>query len=439
MVIKNQKKKILIISRTPWRDDNSFGSSFSNIFGNIDEIEIANIYCSSGVPNTNVAIRFFQISEKMILKNLFNKKNTTGKVANLYSHSDISSLENSENKEQKVFRFFQKNRFQIFMWFREIIWLFGRWKSKELNKFIDEYSPDLIFLPIYISPYMNKIGLHIKKKSGKKMVGYISDDNYTLKQFSLNPFFWLDRLVSRRFVKKAVDACEILYVISSIQKKDYDICFKKDCKVLYKGGNFNAFPTERYRANKPIKLLFTGNIGAGRYKTLALIGEALDKINTNEIKAFLEIYSLTSLTRVMKSKLLIYKSLVFKGGISQEVVKKKQDEADILVHVESFDLKERLLVRQSFSTKIVDYLQASRCIFAVGNKGTASINYLLNNEAAVVSNKKEIESELKKLIDSPQKIIEYGNKAWRCGVKNHQISEIQSMLVNDFNKIIKKK
>jgi len=434
----NKKMRILILSRTPWRDDNSFGSSFSNIFGNIDEVEIANIYCSGGVPDTKVATRFFQISEKMILQNLFNKKNKSGQVVSVASHSDISIAENLENKEQKIFRFFQKNRFQVFMWFREIIWIFGRWKSKELNKFIDEYNPDLIFLPIYISPYMNRIGLHIKKYSSKKMVGYISDDNYTLKQFSLNPFFWLDRLVNRRLVKKAVDACQILYVISGIQKKDYDICFKKDCKVLYKGGNFDIAPSQRVSVNKPIKLLYTGNIGAGRYKTLALIGEVLDKINANEIKAIFEIYSQTPLNRSIKSSLLPHKNIVFGGSISQQEVKKKQNEADILVHVESFDLKERLLVRQSFSTKIVDYLQAARCIFAVGDKETASIDYLLNNDAAVVATDRiGIELKLLELIYSPEKILISGKKAWDCGSKNHKIIDIQSGLLQDFKNVLK--
>lgn len=51
------------------------------------------------------------------------------------------------------------------------------------------------------------------------MVGYISDDCYTLRQFSLSPLFWIDRLWKRRYVKRAIDECMLLYVITDRQKK----------------------------------------------------------------------------------------------------------------------------------------------------------------------------------------------------------------------------
>ncbi|WP_152969761.1 hypothetical protein [Pedobacter sp. Hv1] len=431
--------KILILSSTPWRDDNSFGDSYSNIFGNIKEIEIANIYCSMGLPNNSIASHFFQMSEKKLLLNLIDKENKTGDIVLIPNRKDNELTPVPiATKEQKIFRFFQKNRYMVFMWAREIIWFLGRWKSKELNKFIDDFNPDLIFTPIYINPYMNRIGLYVKKYSGKKMLGYVSDDVYTLRQFSINPFFWIDRLVNRFFVKKVVDQCDLLYVISDIQKKDYDVCFNKDCHILFKGGNFDVIPV-RKPINTPVKLLYTGNIGAGRYKSLALIGEALDKINEDGVKAILTIYSQTPLNKKKSTTLLNFKSLSFRGGISQEEVKIKQQEADVLIYVESFDLREKLMVRQSFSTKIVDYLRSAKCIFAVGSTICASIDYLIDNDAAIVAtHKNEIEVKLTQLIKSPEKLINYGYKAWQCGKKNHQIEDIQATLLRDFNQILNK-
>ena len=46
--------KVLILSNTPWREDNSFGNSFSNIFGNIPNLEIANIFFKYGEPDNNI-------------------------------------------------------------------------------------------------------------------------------------------------------------------------------------------------------------------------------------------------------------------------------------------------------------------------------------------------------------------------------------------------
>ena len=60
-------------------------------------------------------------------------------------------------------------------------------------------------------------------------------------------------------------------------------------------------------------------------------------------------------------------------------------DADVLVHVESFSLKDRLVVRHSFSTKLVDYFHAARCVFAVAPPDVASMCYLLKNDSAVVA------------------------------------------------------
>lgn len=45
-----KKIKILLITSMPWREDNNIGNSYSNLFGDIDEFEIAHIYCRDGEP-----------------------------------------------------------------------------------------------------------------------------------------------------------------------------------------------------------------------------------------------------------------------------------------------------------------------------------------------------------------------------------------------------
>ena len=47
----------------------SVGNSFSNIFGGIENIEIANIYCGVGLPNTNLVKNFYQTNENEPITN----------------------------------------------------------------------------------------------------------------------------------------------------------------------------------------------------------------------------------------------------------------------------------------------------------------------------------------------------------------------------------
>ena len=63
---------------------------------------------------------------------------------------------------------------------------------------------------------------------------------------------------------------------------------------------------------------------------------------------------------------------------------KKNNEADILLHVESFNEKMKKYTRLSISTKIPEYLASKRLIIAIGPVDIASIEYLKDNKAALI-------------------------------------------------------
>jgi len=428
--------KILIISNTPWDENNSFGSSFSNIFGGNLNYEIANIYCQPGLPDTKVCQHFFQITEKGIINSLLGKQKYSGKQVFPLEKGNSAGIVFS-NKEVKYVNKLKLIRWQIFFWMRDLIWSTGEWKSEPLDDFITDFKPDLLFLPIYYSTYLNNIGLYAQKKAKVKMVGYISDDCYTLKHFSVSPLFWIDRLIKRHYVKKAIDNCEILYTITETQKKEYNAIFGNKCKVLFKGGDFDDFSHQKTILNDPIKLIYTGNLGMGRWKSLAKIAEALQMINNNAIKARLYIYSQTNLPESAMKRLQIKDTAYYMGGIPSSQVKEVQRDADILVHVESFQLSEKYSARLSFSTKIVDYLEAGRCIMAVGWKNTGAIEYLSENNAAVViTDVNQIYNQLSHLINNKQLILHDAVKGFELGKKNHQLEKIRNCLYDDLVSVV---
>ena len=152
--------RILVFSSTPWSDNNSFGNSFSNIFEGVEDIEVANIACRPGVPTSYVVKRYFQITEKALIKNLTNKSFPTGKEIELNTGGKIDSTF-SENIKARAFG--TKRRWRILFWMQNLLWAFGRWKSQELIDFIDDFKPDIIFQPVYFSTFLNDIVNFIKK------------------------------------------------------------------------------------------------------------------------------------------------------------------------------------------------------------------------------------------------------------------------------------
>lgn len=420
--------KILVLSDTPWSNNNSFGNSYSNIFEGIENIEVANIACRDGRPTSFLVKRYFQITEGSLLRNLKNKAHPSG--MEMILTQSVEGPTTAENNRARNFG--RQRRWQILFWARDLIWKLGHWKSNELKAFLDSYDPDIIFQPVYFAGHMNDIAQFIKSYTQKPMIGYISDDCYTLKQFSLSPLYWIDRLIKRRKVKKTIEQCQLLYVISEVQKREYEKLFKTPCKILTKCADFQD-------ENKPspkqsgdvLKMVYAGNISKGRYEILKSLAEATEKCNQQAMGFALDIYTLTPLTKKQKAE-LSRQAVRIHPPVSYDEILRIQKDSDILIHAEGFSLKERLAVHQSFSTKIVDFLQMNRCIFAVGSDYCASIQYFMENGcAAVACRKDQILEKMQELYSNRQLLQRYADCAWECGKRYHHKAQIQAMVSRD--------
>lgn len=426
--------RILVVSCSPWRNDNNIGNTYTNIFNGIDNIEIAHICCGGGMPDTDFVKYHLQISEHDILKNLINTKYKC-----CYTpppHRENLKISTDRNK---IYDFMRTHRFQLFFLFRDLIWIFKNWICDDLKSFVDDFKADIIFAQFLDQSYLNEMLFFLKDYTKLPLIVYAWDDVYTLKQFSLSPIFWINRIIERKKLRKISKLSSLMYVISEKQKKEYTKVFGRNCKILYKGFEFKDRPQYEIKAH-PLRLVYSGNIGSGRYKTLALIGSALDEINKDEIKAVLYIYTSTPLSYKMKHKLDNPESIHRMKSVSSDEIAIIQQEADILIHAESFAFTDRLKVRLSFSTKLVDYFKSGRCIFAVGSRNIASIEYLTINRGAVIAYKKrEIKNKLNGLISSPNLRKKHAKRSWNCGRSNHQIKIIQNTLQNDLKYLLHEK
>lgn len=422
--------RILVISSTPWDNNNSFGNTFSNFFSGLKNISFCNIYCKPGFPNNNLEMECFQISEKKLIKSIFDKKCSIGEAV------DVKHI--SEKKEDDYFRGYdisRKLRLQVFFWFRDTIWKFGNWKSDDLLHFVDSFQPDIIFQPIYYYPYLNDIVLYLHDHLQIPMFGYISDDNYTLNKFNPSPLYWIDRLFCRRKVKKVIDRCEILYVISTIQKKEYEKIFNIPCKLLTKSADFSKEPPRNLYAEGTIfRMVYAGNLDSGRLWSIKQIINVVKEINQNSIRLLFNIYTPSPVPKHISTDLSRF-GIQFHKAIPYRDLLEIQKDSHILVHVEGLSLKSQKEVHQSFSTKLVDYFSLAKCIFAVGTNYQASIHHLIQNDAAVVAtNRKEIAEKLRWIISNPDQLQVYGKKAYACGRKHHDCSAMKKMLCEDLSK-----
>lgn len=418
--------KSILVSTIPSWSQHSGSNTFSTILEDIDGVSISNIYFRADSPDSNVAKRYFHIIENRVIKSIFNRKIKTGeKVECSVQRTDV----NEENMiEQKRYSYFSRNRNCFFLWGRELLWKVGRWKSPELDCFLDEINPDIFMLTIESYPYFNRVNEYIIKRcKPKQIIVYWWDDNFTYKQ-SHHLSHYISRFFIRKAAKRIMKQATDVIAISPKMKQECDDFFGVDSTIITKPVRSMETPQYIRDETKPIRFLYTGSMIIGRQKTLISLAKILQKINANGKKAFLDIYSNTKLNSKDADALNIPGSCEIKGAIPQSQVFEEQINSDVLVFVESFDSK---VARLSFSTKITDYLSSRRCILAIGPNDISSMEYLGTENAALTCfNEQQLEENVSALINRPNLIAEYADKGWQCGEHNHSKEKIKSSLRN---------
>ena len=284
--------KVLVTSINAWRDNTGI-NTLIDFFKCWDSDRIAQIYTRASLPKTTVCNEFFRISEPVVRKSVLKRKLKTGSVV----ENETGTAENEELKEEQKIYAKKKSKFSGLLGFaREFVWKLGKWKTKELNEFIDNSQADVLFMPIYPTVYMGRLQKYVMKRTGKPVVSYIADDNYSFKAVPKNPVSLIHRAWLRKYVKYIIKHSEKVLVIAPKQKEETDRVFGVDSAVLTKGIDFSQFPYEEKALGDPIKMVYTGKLIIGRWKSLAKIAEALGEINREKTKIELDIYTTDSLT-----------------------------------------------------------------------------------------------------------------------------------------------
>lgn len=416
--------RILVISRSAWRNDNNTGNTLTDFFSDMPDVEIYSICMREQSPQNSIAKRHFYISERQMIKRLLGR--TSIVVA-----EHTSEIED-DGSEKEMYDVAKRHPSYLLFFAREALWSLGYWKNGQMREYVHDIDPDVIFFPSFGCYYPHKVLHYLRMFTDARTVLFHADDHYTLKQFSISPLYWLYRFGLRKWMRRTVSIADLQYCISDIQKKDYEKVFGCECKILTKFADFNKVPTMKNKFSNPLQLIFTGNINIGRWKSLAILVQVLDRINSDGVKMQLRIYTATPLTKEMKNALSKDSVSFLMGSVPASEIPRIQQEADILVHVEAMDLKNRLAVRQSFSTKIVDYMKAARPILAVGPKNVASIDHLICNNCAIVANNiEELEQKLRGIFDNPSTLNKIAINAYECGRRNHNKQNVQQMLLQD--------
>lgn len=433
--------KILVLTRSAWDDSNSTGNTMSNIFNGYPIEKIANLYVRSAKPNNSVCKIYYSVSDKDVFKSLFNPNFIAGKAFTweIQADANLRISSKDEMKEEKLYSFFRKKSFVWALWGQDLLWRLGNWRNQNLDNFLYQFKPDIIFSPSFHTSYTHRILWYVQKKTNAKVVLFHADDYLSIHKNGLSYLEYINQKIRAKVVESSSLKADVNYCISHLQQEEYQKKIGKEMKLLYKGADFSVRPEYTLpREGNPIRIVYIGSILYGRWRTLSLLAKEISEINKEKTKFELIIYSQYSLTKEMKDKMIIEGASIFMGKIPPERVRETLMHGDIVLHLESFDEVEKEKTRLSFSTKIVDCLNSGRALMAIGWDKAASIDYLVKNDAALVATDVKGISNLLQKIQLDRNILkEYADKAWACGKRNHQLDEIQKNLYRELSSLVK--
>lgn len=426
--------RILIVTTDLWDDISNGNNIQTNWFKGFDA-EFANIYTESGVPNNSICTRYFQVTDTMMAKSFFGKK--AGKAFDFVpsTNKDENDTLDAESPNEGFYNFLRKHTGEWLRWARDILWELGRYDKKAMKRFIDEFNPDVVFCPHLFTMKSRRLERIIHSMTDAPMVCFNGDSEASLHAISYNPLFWYrrlrDHLLYPSFLKKFSYSFTFSPRWSKMQTEKYGL----PSEPLYKC--VDAIPLEEKKVHKPIKLVYAGSLYYNRWKTLSAIGDALKKINADGLNAEMYVYSQSMLTSEQRLALSEDKYIHFGGRVNPDRLPQIYKDADIALHVESFDKKYMYETEHSFSTKLTDLMVSTCAILAICWNRNSGWNYMRENDAAIcLSSYDEILPTLQIIVSNPSIIQTYARKAIECGIKNHSREKIQGQMRRVFEKVI---
>lgn len=432
--------KILLITAEEWNDYVYGNGVLTNWFTGFDA-EFAQIYTSPGLPNNKVCSKYFQIDERQMVKSLYSNTKA-GREVKMPTNEREQDAAKSNAQRKGIYGIFKK----LSLWMhtpivmlQDFIWMTGHYDKAALQRFIGGYKPDVVFCPQLGNPKMWRLEKLVKGMTDVPFVAFTGDDEASYQQVSKSPLFWLRRWYCHNGLKNSVKIFSHYFMHSKEQAQDYTNEYGIPTSTLYKCGDFsNEFVKKS--VGSPIRLVYAGRLYCNRWKTLAEIGKALHEINKHGERMVLDIYTQEALTNEQRKALSPENSVYMKGSVNPQQLKEVYRNADIALHVESMDKKNRLATRVSFSTKIIDLMASSCAILAVCWNRHCGYQYLRDNDAAFcVDNYSDILPMLQRIVDNPSLVQNYAQKAYECGRKNHTREKIQKQIRDKFEELIAKR
>lgn len=381
--------KLLIISHNLYDTNNNIGKTLVSLLRDWPKDRIAEIYFRNDPPSFNYSSEYYCITDKEVLKSVLSFH--TISAGSIISKSDELSCSSTEN----ILYAFGNHRHPSVSLMRDTMWDLGNWKTRQLRNWVlNTVKPDLIlFVPNdYCLAY--KVALYVSSLVDKPILPFYMDDPFYF-DVHIGIVDSYRRKQIRSLAEKIHKHSKSILTICDYMSRVYEKKFNMECQAFMNSVEI-SYPRGQKELSNPVILTYIGNLHSNRWLSIVEIAMALKQIElTKKIKSIIRIYSSSYYEDRIQKAFSSVNNIQFLGNLHHSLVRDKEMESDILLHVEAFDKKSLASTKYSLSTKIPECLSSGVPLFAYGPDSVASIKYLKENDLAqVCCDKKDIISQL---------------------------------------------
>lgn len=390
--------RILVIANNAISQYSNNGKTVYSFLKDIPIRDIAQLYFGANeIPFLGGCENFYRVTEFDILKSIATFKFSTSNTHNSQTGTLATNKKSPNKKSSKKFNFLRKYSSKLPI-FREGLWSLNTWDSQELNNWIQQFKPTVIFSVLGDCIFTHKIAMKIAKRYDIPMYAFFTDD-YVLNDLSTNIFQRIHYHNLKKIYVKSIAFAKKSFVIGEKMQKAYRDYFKHDFGILVNGIDiemFKKFNINKIVNNKPIIISYIGGLHLNRWKTIVRLAQIINQ--QNEFNIEFKVFSVA----IPDDSILQAFSRVgvsYCGSLNYEGVLKQMENSHFLLHIESFDEKDRLYTRYSISTKIPEYMMSKRGIIAFGPSDIASIEIFKDNNLGCVLTEMDTDEEIKNKVN----------------------------------------
>lgn len=386
--------RVLIVGTVPYNVRSS-SRAFDAYFHFWESENLAQIFSNPKKPCKGHCSTFFQITDHAILKRWLSHSADTGVI---YQEDELDESWKSGEYEvgdamKKAYKLGGKHSPFTHL-IRGILWRKKYWCTNKLNKWLDNFNPECVFLAFSNDYFINQIALYVSDRYNIPIVSCIGDDYYFNRHFSLNPIYHIYMSTYRSLIRKVLRTKGSAIYISDKIRDKYNSEFSMNGETVYLTSTVKRREFSPINKESPV-ITYFGNVRIGRNRSLCDISNTLGEINPSYR---VEVYSNeqdAAYTDMLKNNPYI----VFGGSIPYEQVQKRMNESDITLIVEGFDAVDVNISRYSLSTKAADALASGSSILTFGSIECGIIEYMKSTGAsAVCTDRAELMSTIRNLL-----------------------------------------